>query len=140
MRLDLDDVLNNAVDQDKGKVLELADPFTGEPTGLRLTIVGPDSATAKRARLELADQLVELADDSGRVNAADREKARHQCLARLVIGWEVSEGGKPVPFETRNVLRLLSVSWVEQQVDAFAANRRNFSPSGERSSVPEGNA
>lgn len=37
--------------------------------------------------------------------------------------WEIEEDGEPVPFSTANVLRLLRVHWVQEQVDAFAADR-----------------
>lgn len=126
--MQLSDVLNNAMDQDKGRELELADPFTGEPTGIKFTIVGPDSDTAHRAQIALADELSEAADVDGRVSGEARERARLNCLARHVIRWDVTEDGKPVPFTTTNLLTLLRVSWVQQQVDSFAADRRNFAP------------
>lgn len=126
--MQLNDVLNNATDQDKGRMLELADPFTGKPTGIKLWIVGPDSDTARRAQIALADELAEMADHEGRVSAEHREKARLNCLARLVQRWEIEEEGKPVPFSTANVLRLLRVRWVQEQVDSFAADRHNFRP------------
>lgn len=126
--MQLDDILGNATDQDKGRLLELVDPFEGRPTGLKLWIVGPDSDTAHRARLALSDELAEAADADGRVTAEQREKCRLNCLARHVQRWEVEEGGKPVPFTTKAVLTLLRVEWVQLQVDAFAADRRNFAP------------
>lgn len=119
----LDDILSNAADQDRGKEFELADPVTGRPTGIKLWIVGPDSETAHRARLALADELAEMADHEGRVTAEHREKARLNCLARHVQRWEIEEDGKPVPFSTANVLRLLRVHWAQEQVDAFASDR-----------------
>jgi hypothetical protein len=126
----LNEIVANVADQDKGRELKLVDPFTGEPTGIKLTVAGPDSDTARRARLKLADELAESADDAGHVSGENREKARLNCLAALVLRWDVREGGKPVPFTTGNVLRLLRVQWVELQVDSFAANRRNFASVG----------
>jgi hypothetical protein len=119
----LEDILANVADQDRGKEFELADPVTGQPTGIRLWTVGPDSETAHRARLALSDELAEMADHEGRVSAENREKARLNCLARHVIRWEITEDGEPVPFNHKNVLRLLRVQWVQEQVDAFAGNR-----------------
>lgn len=126
--MQLNDVLNNAIDQDKGRVLDLADPFSGELTGMKLWIVGPDSDTARRAALALSDELVALADDDGRVSAEHREKARINALAKHVLRWDVTEDGKAVPFNTKNILTLLRVNWVQAQVDGFAGDRRNFSP------------
>lgn len=119
----LDDILANVADQDRGREFELADPVNGQPTGIKLWIVGPDSETAHRARLALADELAEMADANGRVTAEQREKARLNCLAAHVLRWEIEEEGKPVPFNTANLLRLLKVHWVQEQVDAFAADR-----------------
>lgn len=125
------DVINNTVDQDKGRLLDLLDPFSGAPTGLKLWIVGPDSETAHRARLALADELAEASNADGIVTAEPRETARLNCLARHVIRWEVEESGKPVAFTNKNLLTLLRVQWIQQQVDAFAADRRNFAPVAE---------
>lgn len=119
----LEDILANVADQDRGKEFEIADPVTGQPTGIKLWIVGPDSETAHRARLALSDELAEMADHDGRVSAENREKARLNCLARHVIRWEITEAGEPVPFNHKNVLRLLKVSWCAEQVDSFAGNR-----------------
>lgn len=122
------EILGNATDQDKGRLLELVDPFEGKPTGLKFYVVGPDSETARRAQIALADELAELADADGRVTAENRERARLHCLGKHVLRWEVEEDGKPVPFTTTNLLALLRVQWVQAQVDAFAADRSNFKP------------
>ena len=127
--MQLDDILANVADQDKGRELEIVEPFSGQPTGMKFTVVGPDSDTARRARIRLADELAEMADNDGRISAEHREKARRNCLAAHVIRWSnVTEDGKEVPFNTKNLLTLLRVQWVEIQVDAFAADRRNFVP------------
>lgn len=126
MSMDIAAILANAADQDKGRKLMLLDPFKGEPTGISFTIVGPDSERARASRLLLADELAEHAGLDGRVSADAREAARLNALARLVVGWEATEDGKPVPFTTINLLRILRVEWVQAQVDAFAAERSNF--------------
>lgn len=119
----LDDILHNVADQERGREFELVDPVDGKATGIKFWMVGPDSETAHRARLALADELAEMADADGRVSAENRAKARLNSLARHVLRWDIVEDGKPVPFSTANVLRLLRVHWVEIQVDAFADNR-----------------
>lgn len=119
----LDEVLANVADQDRGREFELADPVNGEPTGIKLWIVGPDSDTAHRARVAMVDELTEVADENGRVAAADREKVRLKLLARHVLRWDIVEDGEALPFNQKNLLRLLRVFWVQQQVDAFANDR-----------------
>lgn len=126
--MQLDDIIHATADHERGAELELRDPVTGEGTDIRLWIAGPDSDIARRARLALSDELADMVDVNGRVTAADRERARLNALAALVLRWQVSEDGKPVPFSTSNVLRLLRVLWVQEQVDAFAGDRRNFAP------------
>lgn len=125
--MDLSDIEANSEDQDRGKWFDLLDPVTGEKIGMRWLIAGPDGAVQARARLRLADELADMADDEGRVSAENRAGARLNCLARCVLGWEVSDGGAPVPFNHKNVLRALrAAAWVQAQVDAFAADRRAF--------------
>lgn len=124
--MDLNDILGNVADQDRGKEFELADPVTGKPMGIIFRVAGPDSGVQHRARLALSDELAEMADADGRVTAEQREKARLNCLARCVLGWEIEEDGQPVPFNTKNVLRVLRVHWVQAQVDGFASDRAAF--------------
>jgi hypothetical protein len=122
----LDDILANVADQDRGREFELIDLVTGEKTGIKFRVAGPDSETQHRARLALADELADVADADGRVTADQREKARLNSLARCVLGWDIVEDGKPVPFSQKNVLRLLRVEWVRHQVDRFASDRAAF--------------
>jgi len=125
--IDFADILANFEDQERGSWLDLLDPVTGAAIGIRFLIVGPDSATARRARITLMDDLAELADPEGRVSGENREKARIASLARCVKGWEIEEDGKPVPFSHKACVRVLSAgSWIQEAVDAFAANRTKF--------------
>lgn len=125
--MQLDDILANAEDQDRGQWFDLRHPVTGAETGIRFRIAGPDSATQARARLRMVDDLAGAADEEGQVSAEAREKCRLNSLARCVLGWEISEDGEPVPFTHANVLRVLrSASWVHEQVDAFAGARVAF--------------
>lgn len=125
--MQLNDILADAQDQDRGREFELLDPVTGKATGIKLRIAGPDSATQARARLQMVDDLAEMADDAGRVSAASREKVRLNTLARCVLGWEISEDSQPVPFNHANVVRLLRAAvWVQAQVDGFASDRAAF--------------
>lgn len=122
--MDLSDIQANVADQDRGRWFELRDPVTGAATGMRFLIAGPDSATQRRAELQMADDLAEMAGPDGRVTAEHRETIRLNALARCVLGWEISENGEPVPFGHKAVLRVLSMAkWVHAQVDSFASER-----------------
>ena len=125
--MQLNHIIAEAQDHDRGRELELHDPATGEPTGIKLRIAGPDSATQNRARLNLSDAMAEAADPSGRVSAEVRECLRVESLAACVLGWEIEEDGQQVPFTQAHVVRLLrSSQWVQAQVDAFAADYAAF--------------
>ena len=121
-----DNIIENVADQERGRECELIDPVTGEPTGIKLWIVGPDSKTAHDARIALTDELMDRTRSDGTVSGADRERARLNSLARLITKWEIVEDGKALAFNQKNILRLLSVSWVEAQVDAYASDRSAF--------------
>lgn len=125
--MQLNEIMADAQDQDRGRDFDLLDPVTGKSAGITVRIAGPDSATQARARLQMMDDLADMADPDGRVSAADREKARLNSLARCVLGWDVTEDGEPVPFNHANVVRLLkAATWVQAQIDGFASDRAAF--------------
>ena len=124
MTWQLDDIRSFSADQERGAWFDVADPITGQPTGIRVKVAGPDSETQNRARLKLADDLSGLADAEGKLTAENRNRARLDCLAACVLAWDIMEDGEPVPFTHGNVLRLLkSADWVQAQIDSFAADR-----------------
>lgn len=125
--MDLNDILSRNIDQEKGVWFDIVDPFNGEPICIRFRVAGPDSETQRKARLALSDELAELADENGKVSAENREKARINCLARCVLGFEIQEDGKPIPFNHANVVRVLKAgTWLQEQVDSAAGDRSIF--------------
>ncbi|WP_312620441.1 hypothetical protein [Agrobacterium pusense] len=123
----LDEINSNLVDQDKGRWLEVVDPWDGKPTGLRLLIAGPDSETQNKARIGMMDELAAAADADGKASFEAREKARINCLARCVINWDIAaDFGLNAKFGHAAVVKVLQVAWIQQQADAFAADRANF--------------
>lgn len=112
-------------DQDGGAWMDILSPLDGAPTGLRVLVAGPDSPVQGRAALALVDELAAVADEQGRVTAAQRETARLNNLASCILGWNAQERGQPVPFNHANAVRLLRAGkWIQGQIDAFAADRR----------------
>lgn len=123
----LDDINGNLIDQDKGRWLDVAEPWEGKPTGLRLLIAGPDSQTQNKARIAMMDELAAAADVDGKASFEAREKARINCLARCVINWDIAaDFGLNAKFGHAAVVKVLQVAWIQQQADAFAADRANF--------------
>lgn len=125
--MDLTEIYNNLADQEKGHEYDVMDPVTGQTTGIKFRVAGPDSQIARRARLKLVDDLSELSDEDGNISAENREKARLSSLASLVLDWNLSEAGQAVPCNSENIIRILkSVHWLQVQVDAFAADRSAY--------------
>ncbi|MGN7829610.1 hypothetical protein ACTJJ8_23025 [Agrobacterium radiobacter] len=123
----LDAILSNLIDQDKGRWLELVDPWEAKPIGVRLLIAGPDSATQNKSRILMMDELASAADVDGRASFEAREKARINSLARCVLAWEVAPAfGLDAKFGHAAVVKVLQVAWIQQQVDAFAGDRLHF--------------
>lgn len=127
--MQLSDALGNVADQDKGRWLDVLDPWTGKPTGFRFLLAGPDSDVQCRARITMMDELAEASSGGGTVSFEVRESIRVACLARCVLAWDVADDGQPVAFSHKNVVRVLKgVRWLQAQVDAFAGERRNYAP------------
>jgi hypothetical protein len=129
--MNLSDIHANIADQDRGRVLDILNPWTGEPIGMRFTVAGPDSERQRSARVAMMDELADMAGADGRVAAKDREAARLRALAASVIGWDVSDDGEPLAFNQKNIVRVLkAATWLEEQVDAFAGDRSKYRPEG----------
>jgi hypothetical protein len=129
--MDFSDILANVADQDRGRELQILNPWTGEATGITFRVAGPDSNVQRRARIEMADELAEAARPDGTVSAEARDAARLSCLAKCVLLMEITEDGKPVAMAQKNVIRVLGASaWLQAQVDEFAGDRRKFRSEG----------
>jgi hypothetical protein len=125
----LEDIFQNAADQDRGRLLIVSDPWSGESAGITFRVAGPDSQIQYRARIAMMDRLAELAEADGTVTAANREKARLECLASCVLAMEVEEDGQKLALTQKNIIRVLSsAAWLQAQVDAFAGDRSRFAP------------
>lgn len=126
-----EEIQNNVEDQERGRECQLINPFDSTSAGIMLRIAGPDSRLAQRSRLELRDDLADAADGGGIVDAATREKLVLDSLAKLVVDMVADEEpGKRLVMSHSSIVRLLRVSWIREQVDAFAGDRRNFKPGG----------
>ncbi|MBB3289899.1 MULTISPECIES: hypothetical protein [unclassified Rhizobium] len=130
--MDLSDILSNVVDQDKGRRMEIVNPWTGDGTGIFFVVAGPDSQAQRNARIAMMDELAEMADDEGKVSSEARETARINSLARCCLRMEIEEDGKQIPSNHKNIVRVLkAAAWLQAQVDTFAADRRKFGPEAE---------
>lgn len=104
--------------QDRGSDLVIKHPVTGEPTDIVLTIVGPDSDTARRARLQMEDGLYSY---HGKPSAAELDRMYIEQLARLVCRGNLGEG---VKFSFSNVVKFLTEHhYARVQVAEFSQRR-----------------
>lgn len=110
--------------QDRGAPLILKHPVTYEPMGVTLIVAGPDSDTARRARLKMQDEHFAF---KGRPSADEFDRMDVDRLARLVVSWTATRDGVAVPFTHTNVVKLLRDNQhVREQVETFSRLRTHY--------------
>lgn len=125
--MDLSEISAFAEAQDAGSWHELFHPVDGTATGIRLKVVGPDSKRAHDASLSLQAGIARLQNGRGQVDPAKAEALYVEHLAKLVVDWEASQDGKPVPYSAAAVATLIRAGkWVQNQLAAFTAMRAPF--------------
>lgn len=120
--MDLDAYEGLADRQEAGVRIELVDPVSGETTGASITICGPDSRHARKARRAAIQAQLALGDT---LDAVDVGTA---MLARCVLAWDgLRWGGKDMECTPENAEKVFTrFPWIEAQCDAKASDRRNF--------------
>lgn len=125
--MDLTEITNAAGSQEKGHEFELLDPVRGGPTGIKLRIAGPDSEISRKARQAVEREYNRLSARTGGMTPEAKERVMDTFFASIVLGWNVKEDGKALPFSRDNFLRLLRAGlWVRAQVDSFAGDRSPY--------------
>lgn len=125
--MQLNDLSRLADEQDAGHSFELRDPVQGEPLGIRLTIAGPDSKIANKARAEVERSIAHHTRKGGEVPPRERQRIMDDFLAAVTLGWDAKEDGQDVPFSRESFQRLLDAGqWVRGQVDLFAGDRSPY--------------
>lgn len=118
----LDDLVET---QDRGADLTIVHPVTGEPMPeIVLTIAGPDSDVARRARIKFDDETLAF---RGRPPADELDRMYVERLARCVVGCKMTRGGKDVPFSFTEVVKLLTTfQFIREQAEAFSQSRTAY--------------
>lgn len=125
--MELSDLSRLADEQDAGHSFELRDPVHGEPTGIRLTIAGPDSKIAKKARAAMEQAIAKANRRGGEIPPQERARIVDDFLFAVTISWDVKEKGKPVAFARETFQRLVDAGvWVRGQIDLFAGDRSPY--------------
>ena len=110
--------------QDAGRWVDILHPVTGEPTGIRFKIAGPDSRRQRDARYEVAARRA-----SGAVTASRLQAQAVAFMAACILDWKVIENGEPIPFARHQVERVLNASpIIADQLDRALSDRVAFYP------------
>lgn len=129
--------LDTSLGAEEGRELEVLHPKTGEPIGLRITLLGTDSeAYQKAVRAQQRRAMDRLAHNRKRRSTPEELEAESiELLATITRGWgPFNLGGKDYPYNHPNAVALYQrFGWIREQADAFAGERANFLP---RSAAP----
>ncbi|SFH29608.1 MULTISPECIES: hypothetical protein [unclassified Ensifer] len=104
----------------------------GEPIGLKIGVVGPDSERMQKAMRDVAAEFSKAAAERENLGeaAADEADARLiAILAKATTHWSPDPkiGGQVVPFSEENVRNLYTrFKIIRDQVEAKAARRSSF--------------
>lgn len=125
--MDLSDLLNATKSQETGHEFDILDPVEGRPTGLKVTIAGPDSEIMRKARIDMEKEVGRATSSRGTLSPEARERLMTDFLFAVTLDWKIVEGGKPLPFNRENFDRLLSAgTWLRAQLDTFAGDRSPY--------------
>jgi len=104
----------------------------GEPIGLKIGVVGPDSERMQKAMRDVAAEFAKAAaerDSLGEAQADEAEARLIAILAKATTHWSPDPkiGGQVVPFTEENVRNLYTrFKIIRDQVEAKAARRASF--------------
>lgn len=132
------------IEVDKPQRMTLVHPNTRQPlrdeegNEAYVDLYSSDSEAARRHTRSIQRRRLNMRG-RGTIAPEQLEAEAIELLAVLTTGWHlVSLAGKAldVPFSAENARELYaspSLAWVREQVDEFAADRANFTPSSSKS-------
>lgn len=117
---------------EEGVEIELRDPVTDDFLDIYLTILGPDSRTARQLMKKLEDRQRETTRH--RRKAEEEEDDQADLFADLVVGWrnlvfnpEKPDDTTPLPYSRPNCIRVIrALPWVASQISEAFRNRKIF--------------
>lgn len=112
--------------QEKGIAIPILTP-TGEPTGIVITVAGPDSDRQRKAVQKQVDERLRRRSNKP-MTAAEMSESAVRMLASSVVGWNnVQIGEDTIPFSVDAAVSLFQrFPWIREQVDAVAGDRASF--------------
>jgi len=117
---------------EEGRELDVRHFQTGEPIGLRITLLGTDSETYQKAvrAQQRSMQALLLKNRRHRVTAEEMEDNALDLLVALTRGWSpFNLDGQDYPYSPANARALYRrFGWIREQADQYAQERANFLP------------
>ncbi|QHG70155.1 hypothetical protein [Ensifer adhaerens] len=104
----------------------------GEPIGLKIGVVGPDSERMQKAMRDVAAEFAKAAAERENLGEAQADEADARLiaiLAKATTHWSPDPkiGGQVIPFSEENVRNLYTrFKIIRDQVEAKAARRSSF--------------
>lgn len=112
--------------QETGTEVPITHPGTGEPLGIKMVVVGPDSKRQKAATSAIIAERAELR--IRKISAARLEEEANRIAAASIIAWSgVVENGKEIEYSPSVALGLLvRYPFIREQISSYAGDRANF--------------
>lgn len=132
MAFDLN-ALSTAQKAEEGAILEVRHPTDDTKLGIKIRVVGQDSAIYRSFTNKQANALRQKIIPGRGYTPPTVEKDQEQTTDLLVactLGWEgIVMNGQEYPFNLENARALYAnpgFAWLREQVDKFIADRANF--------------
>lgn len=117
---------------EEGVEIELKDPVSDEFLDVYITILGPDSKTARRLMKRLEEKQREASRH--RRKADEDEDDQADLFADLIVGWrglvfnpEKPDDTTPLPFNRPNAIRVIrALPWIAGQISDAFRDRKLF--------------
>ena len=110
------------------RTIDILHPATGEPTGLKVTLLPGTDEKVESARRKITNRR--LQSRSQKITAEQLEAEGMELLLASVSGWEWGEatlGGEQPEFSADNVRRVLKQhKWIRDQIDREAGYSEAF--------------
>lgn len=118
--------LDKSEPAEEGRVFEVCDPDTGEPTGIEIVLRGTDSATHKRCMRKLVSkyQLMQRT----KLTPEQIEADDIELMAACTVSWKgIDLDGVEFMFSRENAIALYTrFDWLKEAVKSFIGNRSNY--------------
>ena len=112
--------------QESGTEVPITHPASGEPLGIIMHVVGPDSKRQKAMTSAIIGERADLR--LRKISAARLEDESIRVAATSIVGWSgVTENGKEIEYSPSAALGLLTrYPFIREQISSYAGDRANF--------------